>query len=286
MEIIISNGELSASINPQGAELNSLKDSGGNEYIWEGDPSFWGKHSPVLFPIVGTLRNNSYLYEGQSYAMTRHGFARDNAFTVKEQREGCVVFSLSSNEDTKRVYPFDFELELTYILNEKTLHIYYTVTNNGDKDMPFSIGAHPAFALPGNFGDYSLIFENDEELESTQLENDLLSSKKVTLPVKGNVLPLDYELFKDDALILRGHTSRNIKIAKDGEPFLKVAFSDFPHLGIWTKENAPFVCIEPWQGYSDTEEATGNLVEKEGMVTITPGNRFRAGFSIIILHKK
>lgn len=283
MNITITNEKLTATINPQGAELNSVKDSTGKEYIWEGNPDFWGKHSPVLFPIVGTLRNNSYLYEGKQYAMTRHGFARDNAFTVKEQEESRVVFLLSSNEETKKIYPFDFELELTYILNDSTLYIYYTVFNKGTGNMPFAIGAHPAFALPGNFEDYSLIFENDEKPVSALLENDLLSDKKLTLAVENRVLPLSYDLFRNDALILTGHTSRSLKIAKNGNPFLKVAFSDFPHLGIWTKENAPFLCIEPWQGYSDTQKATGNLIEKEGTVLLSAGEKYRAGFSIIIL---
>lgn len=284
MDIIITNEHLTATINPKGAELNSLKDNTGREYIWEGDPAFWGKHSPVLFPIVGTLRNNSYLYEGQNYGMTRHGFARDNEFSVKQQDDTCVVFSFSSNEDTKRMYPFDFELELSYILNESTLHIYYTITNKGTGSMPFSIGAHPAFALPGNFEDYSLVFENDEKPVSSQLESDLLSSKTFVLPVNNKVLPLHYELFENDALILKSHTSRSMKIAKNGEAFLKVAFSDFPHLGIWTKENAPFVCIEPWLGYSDTENASGNITEKEAVTILSEGQQLRAGFSIIILH--
>ena len=283
MDVIIKNGKLTATIDTRGAELKSLKNSEGKEYMWDGNPEFWGKHSPVLFPIVGTLRNNSYLFEGRQYGMTRHGFARDNMFTVKEEDESHVVFLLSSNDDTRKVYPFDFDLELTYILNDNTLHIYYTVTNKSTGDMPFSIGAHPAFALPGTFEDYSLIFENDEKPVSTQLENDLLSTKTVSLQVEDKTLPLSYNLFKDDALILKDHTSRSLEVAKNGKPFLKVAFSDFPHLGIWTNENAPFVCIEPWQGYSDTQNATGNLVEKEGMVNLSAAEKYRAGFSIIIL---
>ncbi|AWH85956.1 aldose epimerase [Flavobacterium album] len=283
MDITITNGMLTATINPKGAELNSLKDNSENEYMWEGDPAFWGKHSPVLFPIVGELRNNSYLFEGKTYAMTRHGFARDTIFAVKSQDESNAVFSLSASDDTKRLYPFDFELELAYTLHEKTLRIDYTVTNNGSGDMPFSLGAHPAFAMPGNFKDYSLVFENDEQPVSTQLENNLLSDKTITLPVENRVLPLTYDLFKNDALILKSHTSNSIEIAKNGTPFLKVAFPDFPHLGIWTMENAPFLCIEPWKGYADTHDASGNLIEKEAITILPAGQSFKAGFSIIIL---
>ncbi|MEL1244413.1 aldose 1-epimerase family protein [Flavobacterium sp. DGU11] len=283
MNITINNDILTATINPRGAELNSLKDTTGNEYMWEGNPDFWGKHSPVLFPIVGTLRNNSYLFEGKTYAMTRHGFARDKEFAVKSHNGHSVVFSLLSDDDTKRLYPFDFELELTYTLEGKTLRIDYTVSNKSGGDMPFSIGAHPAFALPGNFEEYSLIFENDEQPISTQLENDLLSDKTITLPVQNKVLPLTYELFKNDALILKNHTSRTLEIVKNGDPLLKVAFSDFPHLGIWTKQNAPFLCIEPWKGYSDPHDASGNIVEKESITILASGQSFQAGFSIVIL---
>lgn len=283
MDITITNGVLTATINPQGAELNSLKYSN-NEYIWEGNPKFWGKHSPVLFPIVGTLKNNSYLYNGQVYALTRHGFARDNAFIVKAKTNDSVVFSLTFNSDTKRVYPFDFELELAYTLKNKTLHLDYTVTNQGTDKMPFSLGAHPAFALPGNFTDYSLEFEKNEPLVGTQLENDLLSNKTITLQTQDNVLPLHYDLFKHDALIFKELKSNVITITKNNEGYLKVSFADFPHLGIWTKENAPFLCIEPWQGYSDTENTLGNLVEKEGIILLEAGNQFKAGFSIEILH--
>jgi len=282
VDITISNESLSATINPKGAELNSLKDNN-TEYLWEGNPKYWGKHSPVLFPIVGTLRNNSYLYKGQTYAMTRHGFARDNMFSVKSQTENNAVFSLLSNDETKRVYPFDFELELEYILEHKTLHINYSVINKGDDEMPFSIGAHPAFALPGNFEDYSLIFEKDEQPLSTQLSEDLLSDTTQALPVTTREIPLNYELFANDALILKSHASRSVEITKDGETFLKVSFEDFPHLGLWTKEGAPFLCIEPWQGYSDHKNATGNIVEKEGIIHLKKGETYRAGFSITIL---
>ena len=283
MNITISNGNLQATINPQGAELNSLKNASGREYIWEGNPEFWGKHSPVLFPIVGTLKNNSYIHKGKVYQMTRHGFARDNVFAIKASDENSVTFSLASNEKTREAYPFDFELEIKYHLNNDTLAIDYNVTNYGNENMPFSLGAHPAFALPRDFSSYSLKFEKDEELLSTQLENDLLSDKIVKLPVHDAVLPLSYELFERDALILKKHNSGHLDILEDNIPLLRVSYNDFPHLGIWTKQNAPFICIEPWQGYSDTLNASGNLDEKEGILLLKPKEHYKAGFEIQIL---
>lgn len=283
MDITITNGILTATINPKGAELNSLKNSTGTEYIWEGKPEIWGKHSPVLFPIVGTLKNNSYLYNGQVYAMTRHGFARDNVFSVLSQTEDSVVFSLSSNDDTKRVYPFDFELQLTYSFNNDALVLHYTVMNKDGKAMPFSIGAHPALALPGNFNDYSLVFEKEEALVSTQLENDLISNKDVPLPAEKNVLPLSYNLFDNDALIFKALQSKSVTIARSGQPYIQVGFADFPHLGIWTKKDAPFLCIEPWQGYSDSPNTRGNIIEKEGIVSLNPSEIYNAQFNVRIL---
>lgn len=281
MDIKITNGILTATINPTGAELNSLQKNN-TEYIWEGDPKYWGKHSPVLFPIVGTLKNNSYLYNGTVYALCRHGFARDGVFTVKEQQDGKVVFSLSANNDTKNIYPFDFELELIYTLTENKLHLDYAVTNNSAADMPFSIGAHPAFALPGDFENYSLQFEKDELLENTPLENDLISDKIEIVPTDNGVLPLTYKLFENDALILKSLKSRAVTLKKGIEDYIKVSFPDFPQLGLWTKVGAPYLCIEPWQGYSDNNNVSGNIIEKEGIVLLAPGNVFKVGFSIEI----
>lgn len=282
MNITITNDYLTAVINPQGAELISLKDTN-NEYIWEGNPEFWGKHSPILFPIVGTLKNNTYTHKGEQYNMTRHGFARDNYFAVKEHYSKSVTFSLASNDETKKQYPFDFEMELKYTLKDKTLSLDYTVKNNGTDYMPFSLGAHPAFALPGDFKNYSLIFEKDEPLLSSQLENDLISEKTITIPAKEKKLPLSYHTFENDALIFKTLQSKYIEIAKKDIPFLKVAFESFPHLGIWTKPHAPFLCIEPWQGYSDTHNATGKLEDKEGIVILEAKEEFSTGFSIEIL---
>jgi galactose mutarotase-like enzyme len=280
LDITITNGHLSAIITPKGAELISLKNSSNTEYIWEGDAKYWGKHSPVLFPIVGTLKNNSYLYEGQVYALNRHGFARDNVFNVKEQTENSVTFSLTSNDDTRRVYPFNFELELIYTLKNNELQLDYVVTNKGDKPLPFSLGAHPAFALPSNFESYSLQFDIDEPLESIQLKDDLLSDQAEVIQPQNGVLPLSYKLFENDALIFTSLKSRAVTIMQGKDKLLKVSYSQFPHLGIWTKVNAPFICIEPWQGYSDTPNTKGNLVEKDGILILGLREKYNSGWSV------
>ncbi|MDD5149188.1 MAG: aldose 1-epimerase family protein [Flavobacterium sp.] len=283
MTTTISNSYLTAQINQLGAELFSVTDSNKKEYIWEGNPNFWGKHSPVLFPIVGTLKNNFYRYNSVEYHLSRHGFARDIQFEEVEKSENSVTFSLLSTEETKKVFPFDFELQIIYTLEENRLNIEYKVINNGDSQMPFSIGAHPAFALPENFQDYSLEFEKEESLEYFLLENDLISNKTKKLELENKTLLLNYEHFENDALIFKSLQSNTITILENSNPIVKVNFEDFPNLGIWTKSNAPFLCIEPWFGYSDTEESSGNLFEKEGIQILETNEIFKAKFSIEIL---
>nr|WP_315183110.1 aldose 1-epimerase family protein [uncultured Flavobacterium sp.] len=283
MTTTIKNSNLSAKINPFGAELISLKSNNNKEYIWEGNPDFWGKHSPVLFPIVGTLKNNSFLYEGTQYHLSRHGFARDMTFELIEKKENSATFSIKSSVETLKKYPFEFELQLIYTLHNSNLNIEYKVINTGKSKMPFSIGAHPAFALAGNFENYSIAFEKEEPLEYYLLENDLISSKTAIIQSNQKQIPLTYDLFENDALIFKKLQSNALTILEDSNPVLTVRFEDFPSLGIWTKMNAPFLCIEPWFGYSDTNENSGNLFEKEGIQVLDKDQTFQAKFSIEIL---
>ncbi|WKL48522.1 aldose 1-epimerase family protein [Flavobacterium pectinovorum] len=283
MNTTISNSTLTASIKHAGAELFSLKDNQNQEYIWEGNPDFWGKHSPVLFPIVGTLKNNTYTINGKEYQLPRHGFARDMEFQLIDKTENSAVFSLQSNSETLKKYPFDFELQLIYTLNETTLDIVYKVINKGETKMPFSIGAHPAIALPENFENYSFKFEKEEDLKYSLLENDLISNKTESLQTIENLVPLNYKLFENDALVFKTLESNSLTILENSKPYIKVDFEDFPSLGIWTKDQAPFVCIEPWFGYSDTAENSGDLFEKEGILILDAKQTFNSKFSIQIL---
>ena len=283
MTTILKNPNLTAEIKHLGAELCSLKNNKNKEYIWEGNPDFWGKHSPILFPIVGTLKNNCYQYNNSEYHLSRHGFARDMEFELIDKKENSATFSIQSSEETLKVYPFAFELQLIYTLDKNSLRIEYKVINKGASQMPFSIGAHPAFGLPGNFENYSMEFEKEEQLEYYLLEKDLISDKTKKLEVQNSRIPLTYQLFENDALIFKTLDSNSLMILENENPVLKVNFKDFPSLGIWTKVNAPFLCIEPWFGYSDTAENSGNLFEKEGIQILNGNETFHSEFSIEIL---
>ncbi|MBC5838017.1 aldose 1-epimerase family protein [Flavobacterium muglaense] len=282
MTTTLFNSDLTAKINHLGAELFSLE-SNNKEYIWEGNPEFWGKHSPILFPIVGTLKNNTYSFKGKPYKLSRHGFARDNEFVLIEKQDHRAVFSLKSNTDTLKVYPFDFELQIIYTLAGNDLTIAYQVINSSTTPMPFSIGAHPAIALTGDFEKYSIQFEKNEPLQYHLLEDDLISNKTETLSTTDNKVALNYKIFENDALIFKTLESDYLTILENKKPLIRVHYKDFPHLGIWTKTNAPFLCIEPWFGYSDSTETTGNIMQKEGIQILQPKSTFNAEFSIQIL---
>ena len=283
MNTTISNSTLSVSIKHAGAELFSIKNNNNKEYIWEGNPDFWGKHSPVLFPIVGTLKNNTYTIDGKEYQLPRHGFARDMEFQLIHKSENSATFSLASTTETLKKYPFEFELQLIYTIKDASLDIEYKVINKSDKQMPFSIGAHPAIALPENFENYAFEFEKEETLKYYLLENDLISNKTKVLETTRNSVPLNYSLFENDALIFKTLESKSLTILENSKPYLKVDFEDFPSLGLWTKEQAPFICIEPWLGYSDTAENSGDLFEKEGILVLDANETFHSKFSITIL---
>lgn len=283
MTTTISNSNLTAKIKHLGAELFSLKSDQNKEYIWEGNPAFWGKHSPILFPIVGTLKNNSYSINNEKYQLNRHGFAREMEFELLEKTDDSATFSLVSTINTKKVYPFDFELQISYSLEGNKLNIDYKVINKNDIIMPFAIGAHPAFALIGNFEEYSLEFQQDEVLKYHLLEEGLISNQTNELQLDKKQLGLNYKQFEKDALVFKTLKSKSITILNNTNPILKVNFNDFPNLGIWTVVNAPFLCIEPWFGYSDTTEEYDDFSKKEGIQLLKKRDTFESNYSIEIL---
>jgi galactose mutarotase-like enzyme len=282
MIITISNSHLSATINTLGAELLSLVKNKKN-YIWQVDETYWNKTSPVLFPIVGRLKNDSYEFNGNSYSLPRHGFARNMEFSFDKRSEHQVIFELNETEETKANYPFDFKLLLAYTLMDNELVMEYFVRNQSDEMLPFSIGAHPAFAIEGNFDAYALQFNKEDSFETHHLENESFNGKTTLVESKNNSIALNYALFEKDALVFKQLKSNEVVLSHQNKNILKVNFDHFPYLGIWTKQNAPFLCIEPWCGLADSIPHNGNLEDKEGINQLPAGEDFLRAIRIEIL---
>jgi galactose mutarotase-like enzyme len=275
--VTISSGDLTARINPMGAELWSLTDRRGREFMTDADPAFWTGHAPLLFPVVGGLNANRYRLDGSEYALPRHGFARHSRFEVVEVGENEARFRLRDSGETRAVYPFAFELEVAYRLDGATLHVTATVRNPGPQPLPFSLGYHPAFAwpLPGGAdkADHVIVFAEPEPGPIRRLEpsSGLLVSDDVATPVEGHHLELDAALFEADAMIWDDLDSRSLTFGTPGGSQLAIAFPDTPMLGIWQKPGAAFLCIEPWQGHADPVGFSGDFREKPGIVNLEPG---------------
>lgn len=273
--ITLENGLLKASFVQKGAELQSLKSkTSGIEYIWDANPKDWAKHSPVLFPIVGALKDNRYAYQGEQYELSRHGFARDMEFELESKSADEVVFTLRSSESTKKVYPFEFSLSLIYTLKSHGLSCTYKVYNPSDADLLFSVGGHPAFATPVDenlrYEDYYLRFNQDEELLINKISDNLISEEVKSIPLKDKVLPLKHELFYDDALVIKALNSNKISLQnKVNSHGLHFSFEGFPYFGIWAAKDANFVCLEPWCGIADSVNHSGQLSDKEGIVILS-----------------
>ena len=282
MIITIFNSQLSATINTLGAELIKLVKNNKN-YIWNIDETYWNKTSPILFPIVGRLKNDSYTFSGKAYKLPRHGFARNMEFTFDKKSDSQVIFELNETEETKAIYPFNFKLIISYTLIENELVIEYFVRNQSDGVLPFSIGAHPAFAISDKFENYSLQFNAADTFETHHLENESFNGKTNLVETRNNVIALNYALFEKDALVFKQLNSDEVILKNKENAILKVNFDHFPYLGIWTKENAPFLCIEPWCGLADAINHNGNIEDKEGMIHLPVGEDFLRTLRIEIL---
>lgn len=282
MIITITNSQLSATINTLGAELLSLVKNNKN-YIWQVDETYWNKTSPVLFPIVGRLKKDSFTYNGKSYSLPRHGFARTMEFSFDKKSEHQVIFELNETEETKANYPFDFKLLMAYTLMDNELVIEYFIRNQSDEVLPFSIGAHPAFAIEGNFEEYSLQFNKEDSFETHHLENESYNGKTTLVETKNNNIALNYALFEKDALVFKQLKSNEVVLKHLDKNILKVNFDHFPYLGIWTKQNAPFLCLEPWCGLADSIDHNGNLEDKEGINHLPAGEDFLRAIRIEVL---
>ena len=285
--ITISNETLSVSIATMGAELQNIYNKQtGIEYLWDANPNFWPKRSPVLFPVIGGLKDGSYTHDGRTYHFNRHGFARESEFTVEQQTETSVTLVLETSSETLQLYPFQFKFSITYSLSDDELKNTYLIENKGIVPLLFSVGAHPAFRVPlvegEDFTDYYLAFN---ELENTGvysiLGDGLIANSSVPFFNSTKELPLKKELFYKDALIFKELKSTAISIlSKKSKHGLTYSYENFPYMGIWNAKDADFVCIEPWCGLGDVETTTGVLAEKEGINKLDVGGNFIRSWTV------
>jgi galactose mutarotase-like enzyme len=284
----ITSGRLSATIAHHGAELQSLTDGEGREYMSDGDPAFWSGRAPLLFPIVGRLNADRLRFSGQDYRMVKHGFARKSDFALIDQSGDTACFQLTDSAETRAQYPFAFEMDTHFRVEGATLHITATVRNPGAEMLPFSFGYHPAFAWPlpsgGARADHQIRFEADEPDALCRLTTDgLILPDLVPTPVTSNQILLTDSLFEADALIWKSIASRRLSYGAPGHTALDIAFPDTEWLGIWTKPGAGFVCIEPWAGSADDQGYQGDFTDKPGVMQLAPNGerRFRMDVTLV-----
>ncbi len=289
MKTFLENDVCHVAINHHGAELSSFLLKVDNlEYVWQGNPEYWGRHAPVLFPFVGKLKDNKYSYKGNSYEMGQHGFARDMIFDLVSSDDNHVLLSLKSTPETLKKYPFDFELKILYTLVETELTVSYEVTTQSE-EMFFSIGGHPAFNTPlvegTTFEDYYLHFAPSKSRFLLPLDGPYVNLQEKTLAQTNTSIQLNREFFANDAFILETKGDNTFSILSDKtEHGVSISYNDLPYIGIWTPypKESPFVCLEPWVGIADTLDATGNIEDKLGINRITPEDTFKSSYTIKI----
>lgn len=269
-----------------GAELTSLKFNGvecihqGNSVIDENGKPYWGRHAPILFPIVGKLKDNKTKINGKIYEMTQHGFARDMDF---EELEKNSKYVLKSNPETLKKFPFKFELYVEYKINQNELTTKYTVINKDNKDMIFGLGGHPAFVCNYSSENYELVFENKEDkIEFYKLCDGLINRNPIDSILEDNRIQLTKDIFNEDAIIMKNINSNKISLIDktNNKQVLEFDFEGFPYLAIWSKKGAPFVCIEPWQNHTDNINSDGIFDNKPNILKLKPNEKFECRYKV------
>ena len=273
MDINLRYGNVSAKIISHGAELRSLV-VGDREYMWQADPAYWPKTAPILFPMVGTLKGGKTIINGKEYSVPRHCFERDLELNAETVSGTSVLFSLEQSDYTKQFYPFDFRFTVQYTLKADGITATHRVRNNSSEDMPFCIGAHPAFAFEGDFSDYRLEFAKPETAAVPLLnlaEGVFEPNNRTPLLDNSTTLPLNHELFHKDVLYFDKPVSRSVSFLGKDNKGVRIDFPDFTSIGVWQAKDAPFLCLEPWCGSADFADCTGVFAEKQGVVVLKPG---------------
>ena len=292
-EHVMENEFLRVTVADHGAELVGVYDKEtGRERLWCADPAVWNRHAPILFPFVGKVKDGVYRHEGKAYEMrSQHGFARDMEFECVKESRDKIIHRLVSTEKTREIYPFDFTLYVTQELdqeNPRRLKISWEIINEGKEKMYYSIGGHPAFAVPetaeGKRSDYYLSFPGYDELEYILIhpESSLaVPTERLKLALEQGYYPIKEDLFDRDALIFEDGQAQEVSIARaDHSPSVTLRCQGFPYVGIWSKPNGNFVCLEPWVGRTDDVDFAGELREKTGEAELDPGENQMYSYSV------
>lgn len=291
MNFTIKSSELSVDVNPIGMELCSIRSNSTNfEYLWQADPAIWKGSAPVLFPIIGVLKDGFTKIGGNKYQIPKHGLVRNSSKPkLVKSTSNYLIFRYSSDEETLENYPFNFQFEIVFTLEGKTLSVEHFITNQGNETMLYSLGAHPAFNCPLHPGEkyeeYFLEFPF-LETDSTYLvkENGLIRQETEPMLDNSKLIRLSGNLFDNDALIFKHLKSREVTLKHQSKgAVLSVKFDDFDYLGIWAKPGAPFVCIEPWLGIGDNVDTNQKFEEKEGIIQLPPLQTDVKKYTITIL---
>lgn len=289
MEYCLSNEKISIIVRSKGAELRSLKDvETGREYMWQANPEFWGRTSPILFPVVGSYKDGISRYNGEIYKLPQHGFARDMDFMMTRQDEQEIWFCLTDKTDTWDTYPFAFSLEVGYRLEGSSVIVLWKVTNPSEQEMYFSIGGHPAFNVPVREADKTTCyvqFDGVDKITSRGIRNGLALEETMDVELsQDGLLAVTEEIFANDALVIENHQTQKVSLLDENrEVFLTVRFNA-PLFGVWTPpgKNAPFICIEPWYGRCDKVDFEGTIEEREWGNGLAPGEVFEAAYTITV----
>ncbi|OED37682.1 hypothetical protein AB833_22710 [Chromatiales bacterium (ex Bugula neritina AB1)] len=282
--ILLHNSQLNVAISPVGAELQSMKSvASAEEFLWHGDPAWWAGQAPILFPIVGSLKNNTMSVDARDYEMARHGLVRGKLFNLLNHSSDSCLFSTSADASTLLNYPWQFELRVNFSLHNNRIDIGYEVINNDSTTMIFTLGSHPAFSLPGTIAEYAIRFNQPETLQRFHLDDSGLLAIHGTDYMKNTTrVELHKNLFDEDALVFKNIKSGTVDLLHGENVRVSVDTGGAPHLGLWAKPGAPFVCIEPWFGYSDNVDSDGNFKNKPAMIHLPAGDSFSNTWSITI----
>lgn len=284
----LKNNVLNIKVNSVGAELCSVVSNDTNiEYIWQANKNVWARHAPVLFPIVGKLKNGKYSINSKTYELPQHGFARDSEFICIEQNECNLVFELVASEYTLTLFPFHFSLQIKYKLIHNNIEVSYSVFNPDSNDLYFSIGAHPAFNCPlqanESFNDYQLHFEKNKLFKINELNQGLITSQQNNLQLNNNKLQVSKQLFDNDALVFINSQINEVTLVSElSNHGVKLISKNWPYFGIWSKKNQEqFVCLEPWYGIADFDSSQGDFKNKLGIIKIESEHYFNCLFNML-----